>query len=158
MKHLLKGWTSFRGFSPALLHYLDACQGGYLRSYVWPTEGRGLLHFLYNFCGKEKNGKHIVRWKVLIWAKDMDLFICPCLASSVVTLSPQHPVSVPNGAGGFCFSLSGVFWFKEDSSAFLSLEKQVMSNKVAGWGKDVWQMDVRACRLVFNEIASDSLH
>lgn len=40
----------------------------------------------------------------------------------------------------------------------MSQENQVMSNEVAGWGKDVWQMDVWACRLVFNEIASDSLH
>lgn len=98
MKYLLKGWTSLRGLSPALLHYLDACQGGYVRSYVWAAQGWGLLHFLYNFCGKKKDWKHFVRWKALKGAKDMDLFMCPRLARSAVTLSPQHAVSAPNEA------------------------------------------------------------
>lgn len=108
MKYLLKGWTSFGGFTPALLHYLDALQGGQLRGYVWAAQGRGLLHFLYNFCDKERNGKHVVRWRVLVGTKDIDIFICPLLAPSTITVIPQHPMAVSNEAGGFCFPLPGV--------------------------------------------------
>lgn len=86
MKYLLKGGTSFRGFNPALLHYLDAHQGGHLRGYVWAAQGRWFLHLLYNFCGKEKNPKHNLRWRHLVRAKDVRFFICFLLIPSLTLL------------------------------------------------------------------------
>lgn len=86
MKYLLKGGTSFGGFTPALLHYLDTLQGGHLRGYVWATQGRGFLHLLDNFCDKEKNPKHTVKWGLLVRAKNTGFFAPPLLIPSLSLL------------------------------------------------------------------------